>query len=73
MNVIAPFKYFRLHGTGTRYASNYEEGELQELTRHTLQAEDGGRNDVYVYFNNDYNAYAPNNALRLVKILEEIK
>jgi uncharacterized protein YecE (DUF72 family) len=65
-DVIAPFKYIRLHGIRERYTSNYSDEELRELAGKIKAI---GK-DVYVYFNNDYNAYAPHNALRLIEILE---
>jgi uncharacterized protein YecE (DUF72 family) len=68
-DVIAPFKYIRMHGSGERYSSNYSEDELRELARKIKAIEQ----DMYVYFNNDYNAYAPNNALQLIQLLKELK
>jgi uncharacterized protein YecE (DUF72 family) len=66
--LIAPFKYMRMHGSGARYASDYSEEEL-----HTIAGKIGSlETDVYCYFNNDYNAYAPHNALRLIQILQEL-
>jgi uncharacterized protein YecE (DUF72 family) len=54
-----------MHGSGERYSSNYSEGELKELAGKIKTIVQ----DVYVYINNDYNAYAPHNALRLIEIL----
>ncbi len=65
--VIAPFKYIRLHGSGARYASNYTEDELRDLAQKIVKLD----TDIYCYFNNDYNAYAPHNALRLIQLLQE--
>jgi uncharacterized protein YecE (DUF72 family) len=65
---IAPFKYFRLHGLGERYASNYSEGDLEGVAKSVLRAWDGGKREVFVYFNNDYGGYAPANAKRLVEL-----
>lgn len=69
--VIALFKYFRLHGVGVRYASNYSEYYLYALAEKIKYAMQNRASEVYVYFNNDYNAYAPHNALRLIQIIKE--
>jgi uncharacterized protein YecE (DUF72 family) len=66
---IALFKYFRMHGLGERYASNYSEGDLQTLAKKALHAWDGGNREVFVYFNNDYGGYAPANAARLRELV----
>jgi uncharacterized protein YecE (DUF72 family) len=67
---IAPFKYFRMHGVQERYASNYSEEDLKSLAGKMLQAWDGGKREVFAYFNNDYGAYAPSNAARLREIVQ---
>ena len=68
--VITGFKYFRMHGSGSRYASNYSKEELSDLAIKAEKAIQRGCSDVYVYFNNDYNAYAPYNAIQLTEILK---
>jgi uncharacterized protein YecE (DUF72 family) len=65
---IAPFKYFRMHGLGERYASNYSERDLEAVAKPVLRAWDGGKREVFAYFNNDYGGYAPENAKRLVEL-----
>ena len=68
-DVIGDFKYFRLHGSGSQYSSNYTEEELHNLAGKIIHSIKRGSNDIYVYFNNDYNAYAAYNAIELMKIL----
>jgi uncharacterized protein YecE (DUF72 family) len=68
--VFAPFKYFRLHGNGARYASNYTEDDLKTVAFQIKNAFEQGCEEVYVYFNNDYEAYAPQNAVQLMKLLQ---
>ncbi len=68
-DIVAPFKYFRMHGSGTRYSSNYSDDELHDLADKIIRSSNNGKNEVFVYFNNDYKAYAPKNALRLIEML----
>jgi len=69
-SVFAPFKYFRLHGSGPRYASNYTEDELKSVVSQIKSVLQQGCAEVYVYFNNDYEAFAPQNAIQLMKLLQ---
>jgi uncharacterized protein YecE (DUF72 family) len=67
--VTANFAYVRFHGSTKLYASSYSNAEL------TMWAEfiRKGCKDckhVFCFFNNDVNAYAPENAQRLVKLLQ---
>ncbi len=66
--ITADFVYIRLHGHEQLYASRYSDqqlldwgGKIREWNDHAL--------DVYVYFDNDANAYAVENALKLREIL----
>jgi uncharacterized protein YecE (DUF72 family) len=68
--VTADFAYIRLHGPGDKYAGNYSKstlGKWASLCREWL----GSGIDVYVYFDNDQNAYAAYNALTLQEILSK--
>jgi uncharacterized protein YecE (DUF72 family) len=63
------FLYVRFHGpSGTRYHGNYPERELRAWAGRIAALAEG--RPAYVYFNNDYNAYAVRNALRLRELLE---
>ncbi len=68
--LLTTFKYYRLHGLNVRYASNYSDNELLIIAKDIKRVKNKGAISIYVYFNNDYNAYAPDNALRLKKMLE---
>jgi uncharacterized protein YecE (DUF72 family) len=59
--------YFRFHGLTGGYRHNYSDEELKEW------ADRIGRTraeDIYVYFNNDYQAFAVGNCLRLAELLQ---
>lgn len=61
----AAFEYLRLHGPLDFYRGSYRPGQLQGVVE-TIGSLDAGA--VYVYFNNDMNAYAPKNALALRRL-----
>lgn len=60
--------YLRFHGTNGWYSGDYSEAVLQDWANKiwALKAE-----NVYCYFNNDVNAYAPKNCLTLKRLLEQ--
>jgi uncharacterized protein YecE (DUF72 family) len=60
----AGFSYLRLHGSTHLYASRYDDQEIATWARRIGELRDQGA-DVYVYFDNDANAYAPGDAVRL--------
>lgn len=64
----ADFSYLRLHGSAELYRSRYSLDELRTWTNHIERMLDEGA-DVYVYFDNDAEAYAVMNALELVRLL----
>lgn len=57
------FMYFRFHGGERLYSSNYSNDELEEWAK--IIRPEISKGDVYVFFNNDINAYAVYNALTL--------
>lgn len=61
------FVYIRMHGKEALYGSNYPRQELLNCAKHIKEFLSQGK-DCYIYFNNDYNAYAVKNALELKKI-----
>lgn len=66
LETTASFAYIRWHGAEAWYSSRYSHHELQrwaDIIRN-LDAQ-----DVYGYFNNDYNAYAPQNCRQLQRLL----
>ncbi|MGC8834988.1 MAG: DUF72 domain-containing protein [Armatimonadota bacterium] len=66
--VTSDFVYVRLHGHKALYASEYSEEELAEWAKKISCWQQNGL-DVFVYFDNDANAYAVKNAVRLREML----
>lgn len=70
--VTADFVYARFHGLAEdrdqRYRYDYDKPELAPWAERLRRAAAGGR-DGWVYFNNDYDAYAPRNATTLIAML----
>jgi uncharacterized protein YecE (DUF72 family) len=60
----ADFAYLRLHGGRVLYRSRYTDEELDDWADLVASWRDVG-SDVYVYFDNDDKAYAPEDARRL--------
>jgi len=65
----ADFVYMRLHGAKHWYSYDYSQEELAVWAEQIRAFSRGGR-DVYVFFNNDYKGYAPNNALALMELIK---
>ncbi len=65
----ADFSYYRMHGGRGSSRPGYSTKELEELAVR-LGGELADRRDCFVYFNNDYRAYAVANALELKGMLE---
>lgn len=70
IRATADFVYIRLHGHEKLYASNYSDEQLREWGRRVLGWMGEGR-DVYVYFDNDAEGYAPRNALTLKEMVAD--
>jgi len=64
----ADFSYFRLHGSTVLYQSRYSPDELKTWAGRIERMLDEGA-DVYVYFDNDAEAYAAANAMELISLL----
>jgi uncharacterized protein YecE (DUF72 family) len=65
----ASFAYVRLHGATTLYAGRYEDRALAAWAARALDwAADG--DDVFIYFDNDAEADAPRDAIRLRALVE---
>jgi uncharacterized protein YecE (DUF72 family) len=64
------FAYFRFHGSQGLYSSCYSEEELYRWSQDIIRL---GKNlkEVYIYFNNDAEAYAVANARRLKQMLAD--
>lgn len=68
IEVTTNFVYIRLHGPGAKYQGNYSDSDLKSWAlrcKHWLKE---GK-DVFVYFDNDQNAYAAHNAERLKELV----
>jgi uncharacterized protein YecE (DUF72 family) len=61
--------YYRMHGEGQLYASEYSLKDLQKLAD-TIKARRNVK-EAYLFFNNDIHAYAPKNAQELNSIVLE--
>ncbi len=59
--------YFRFHGLTGGYRYNYTDEELKEWAS---VIKTSGAKEAYIYFNNDYQAYAVANCLKLKEFLE---
>lgn len=66
--LTADFVYLRRHGTGVRYGGSYPDSMLKADARRIRSWLGNGR-DVYVYFNNDEDAFAVQNARRLADLV----
>ena len=62
--------YLRLHGRKHWYSYNYSGQEINEIADLARELATRGAKRVYIFFNNDYQGYAPNNALELSAMLE---
>lgn len=61
--------YLRLHGRKRWYSHNYTGEELQEIADAARELAGRGAERVYIFFNNDFEGYAPANALALLELL----
>jgi uncharacterized protein YecE (DUF72 family) len=67
--ITADFVYLRLHGpTDFKYQGSYSTAALKKWANKCL-AWAKSRKDVYVYFDNDHEAYAAFNALVLKELV----
>lgn len=73
--ITAPFVYLRFHGLSAdedqRYRWDYSEAELEPWADRLRAAAADGR-DGWAYFNNDFAAIAPRNALTLIAMLGDV-
>jgi uncharacterized protein YecE (DUF72 family) len=68
--ITGPIAYLRLHGHGKKYGGSYPDAVLAEWAQWITSATSAGR-DAYVYFNNDVNGYAVQDATRLTEMIEK--
>jgi uncharacterized protein YecE (DUF72 family) len=67
--LTADWGLLRLHYGHRGRRGNYSDAELRELAGRVTALAEGG--DMYVYFNNDWEAFAVRNALRLRALVSE--
>lgn len=67
--ITSDLVYIRRHGREGNYAASYTKAELKEDAKRIQGFLDTGR-DVYIYFNNDANGHAPENAETLISLLQ---
>ena len=68
VRVTADFSYIRMHGRKRWYDYCYSDEELEGWAKTVSKIHDEGK-DVFIYFNNDPNAYAIENALKMKRLL----
>lgn len=61
--------YLRLHGRRSWYADNYSNEELTAIAETAKRMKSAGAQDIYIFFNNDFEGYAPANAATLQQML----
>lgn len=64
----AETSYFRFHGLTGGYRYNYSDEELKEWAEAIKKTK---AKECYVYFNNDYHAYAVSNCKKLSELLQK--
>ena len=64
----ADFAYLRFHGSESLYSSCYSDEELSQWAKKIVQLGKKVK-AVYIYFNNDAEAFAVKNALTLTKFI----
>jgi uncharacterized protein YecE (DUF72 family) len=68
--LTAEAAYIRLHGRKAWYRYDYSDEELGEIAQTARDLAERGAKQVFIYFNNDYGANGPRNALSLKKLLD---
>ncbi len=68
--VTSQTAYIRLHGRRHWYSYNYSDAELADIAERARNMAGEGASCVYIFFNNDFEGYAPVNAQVLKKMLD---
>ncbi len=63
--------YIRLHGRAHWYSYNYSDDELRDIASIARDLANRGAERVYIFFNNDFEGYAPANARFIKQLLGE--
>jgi uncharacterized protein YecE (DUF72 family) len=67
--LTSPRAYLRMHGRKHWYSHNYSPEELHEIADLALRLAHRGAQRVYIFFNNDFEGYAPANARDIKNLL----
>ncbi len=62
------FIYIRFHGSNGLYSSCYSDSELAKWAKN-IKGISRNASSIYIYFNNDFEAYAVQNAIKLRQLL----
>jgi len=65
--ITADFSYIRFHGPAQLFSSLYSQKQIKDWSEFILTL---NLKKAYIYFNNDINAYAIENAMLLKKFLK---
>lgn len=68
--VTSNIAYIRLHGRKQWYEYNYPIHELREIAALARRMATLGAKQIYIFFNNDFAGYAPQNAMTLAEMLK---
>lgn len=68
--ITADFIYVRMHGSKVLFSSKYTNKELKDLAA-KIKKWLRPKLNIYVYFNNDFQGYAIDNAKQLIKLITE--
>jgi uncharacterized protein YecE (DUF72 family) len=71
VQITADFVYTRLHGPGDRYQGSYTTAALKKWAKKIHAWSTEGK-DVYMYFDNDQNAYAAFNAQKIKELVDTL-
>jgi uncharacterized protein YecE (DUF72 family) len=63
------YGYLRLHGRRAWYADSYTPEELNSIAGIAKMLQAQGAKEVFIFFNNDFEAYAVANATALLQLL----
>lgn len=69
--VTSDTAYLRLHGRKKWYSHNYSDEELAEVENLINSMKKSGAKQFFIFFNNDFEGFAPKNAFDLLKILDK--
>jgi uncharacterized protein YecE (DUF72 family) len=68
LHTTTDFVYIRLHGPAAKYQGSYSKELLEKWAERFGEWLEEGK-EIYCYFNNDYEAYAPKNAATLLQMI----